>query len=151
MQRQFRTIEDLLAYEHAPLVKRLITKEGLPEKEATELFKDTLRFLYLCGTTEEAIVPTSQIDVGWHNFILFTKDYRDFCTVFFNRFIDHVPIDQGARKQSDSLQDINRTRSAAKRVFGTLSTNWKYLQADCEPGPEQCEPTTNCQPGPDDR
>ena len=32
------------------------------------------------------------IDEMWHTFILFTRDYHNFCYKYFSRFIHHTPL-----------------------------------------------------------
>ena len=84
-------IEDVLSYKHPLLLHRLQAKEGLDGREATALMEDMLRFLFLCGTSEQVYAPTERIDVAWHHFILFTRDYRQFCLHHFGRLIEHNP------------------------------------------------------------
>ena len=66
----------------------------MSENEANAVsFDDTLKFLYLCGTSEESFEMTEKIDVVWHHFILFTAAYADFCDKFFGKFIHHIPAE----------------------------------------------------------
>ncbi len=37
------------------------------------------------------LIPSVQIDDVWHNFILHTKKYDDYCKEKFNKFIHHNP------------------------------------------------------------
>jgi hypothetical protein len=108
-----------LYYEHAGIIDRLRKKEGLAEQEAERLFRDLIRFLYLCGTSDQAYVPSKRIDLAWHHFILFTRDYKRFCETFFGRFIHHDP----EPPEADSTQLFQSTLDAA-RVFAPLSANW---------------------------
>lgn len=135
-------VAEALSYEHPQVIRKLQDKEGLAEEEAKNLFQDTLRFLYLCGTGNGGHVPTARIDLAWHYFVLFTKDYRDFCDRYFGRFIDHQPGHQ-AETKAQTLQQINNTLQQARSVFGqALSRNWSYGAANCDGG------TTNCQDPP---
>jgi hypothetical protein len=75
--------QTIFAYEHPALVDRLQEKLGLSQEQAEELFTDTKRFLFICGTKDGAFGPPEMIDECWHAFILFTKEYADFCNRFF--------------------------------------------------------------------
>jgi hypothetical protein len=55
-------------------------------------------FLYDCHRSDVPLSPSERVDEGWHNFILFTKDYADFCQSNFGHFIHHTPLD-GAPRQ----------------------------------------------------
>jgi len=41
--------------------------------------------------TEGIVAPTTDVDEVWHNFILHTKLYRDYCLDNFGMFIHHNP------------------------------------------------------------
>lgn len=38
-------------------------------------------------------MPSQAVDVAWHEFILFTKDYQKFCKRAFGRFLHHTPAE----------------------------------------------------------
>ena len=149
MSTQLAGVQEVLSYEQPQLIRKLQDKEGFAEEEAKDLFQDTLRFLYICGTGNGGHVPSARIDLAWHYFVLFTKDYRNFCNRFFGRFIDHQPGHQ-AETKAQTLQEIKNTLAQARSVFGEgLSPNWSYAAADCEePSPECSGGTTNCQAAP---
>ena len=139
------SLDEVMAYQNPGLVARLQRKLGLTEEQATALFEDTKRFLYLCGLSPSGsgFSPTPTIDEGWHNFILFTRDYGEFCRQFFGRFIHHVPKNK-ADGEIGGKYSGERTLVAARKIFGEgLSVNWNYpAEADCC---EKCSPSTNCQ------
>lgn len=134
--------EEVLAYEHPGMIARLQDKERLTEEEARVLFQDMLRFLFLCGTQNQVLSPSEAIDQAWHHFILFTQDYRKFCQQFFGKFIDHQPFSRAERAVKQMAREMrDRTLALATAVFGELSDNWSYPQADAA----DCTPSTNCQ------
>jgi len=149
MNTQFSRANAALTYELPQLIRKLQDKEGLAEQDAKDLFQDTLRFLYICGTGNGGHVPSARIDLAWHYFILFTRDYRDFCDKFFGRFIDHQPRHQ-AETKAETLRQIKNTLAQARTVFGEgLSQNWRYRATDCEEPSADCTGgTTNCQDPP---
>lgn len=38
-------------------------------------------------------MPSQVVDEAWHNFILFTKEYKKFCNGTFGRFLHHIPAE----------------------------------------------------------
>lgn len=128
----------VMAYEHAELVHRLVEKEGMSPEEAWMLFEDTKRFLWLCANTKKPIAPTHRIDTCWHNFILFTREYHDFCQQFFGKFIHHRPEPRLSENTVKALS-AKETAELASQVFGSVSVNWQTAPtsgcsyADCAP------------------
>jgi hypothetical protein len=56
-----------------------------------ELLLEMVKFLSLIYTTNKKLSPSLVVDLAWHEFILFTKYYGEFCSNHFNRFIHHTP------------------------------------------------------------
>ena len=56
-----------------------------------ELLLEMVKFLSLIHTTNEKLSPSLIVDLAWHEFILFTRYYQEFCMTNFNRFIHHTP------------------------------------------------------------
>jgi hypothetical protein len=111
----------VLNYKNERVIARLVEEHGMSREEAETLFMDTLRFLSLCGG-DINVSPPARIDLGWHNFILHTRDYDNFCRSCFGHFIHHEPgsglIDVGSRL------NLSETIALAESVFGELSSNW---------------------------
>lgn len=137
-------LDRVMAYENPDLVARLRSKLDLSAEDAKQLFEDTKRFLFLCGTVRGQWSPTELIDEGWHNFILFTKDYAEFCQLFFGRFIHHDPKRIGVPSIAVSPMG---TLAAARKIFGgLLSKNWApdamRTSAECSKSQCNCSPDT---------
>jgi hypothetical protein len=72
-------ISEILTFKYQPLIDRLLN-EGASQPEAEVLFADLKRFLWMCAQfPEQTFVPTPAIDRVWHDFLQFTRAYRDFC------------------------------------------------------------------------
>lgn len=130
------SLEAVMSYHHPRLLERLVERLGMDPDEAREKFEDTRRFLYLSGTTAEVLAPTEQIDEVWHNFMLYSKDYAEFCTTHFGSTIHHNPWSKAEVAESD-WSVVRRTRELAERVFGAeLSANWDYAEhpGSCDQG-----------------
>lgn len=138
------SINAIMTYRHAGMIERFQDKLDLSISDATLLFDDVKRFLYLCAITEGHLAPTKQIDEGWHHFILHTKDYAQFCERHFGRMIHHTPFTREQRKTSDG-SGLTRTVAEARRIFGDLSLNWSLnsssdCRESCQNGCENCTP-----------
>lgn len=119
-------LAQILNYNHRGVIHKLVHGHGMTTEEAQKIFEDTKRFLYLVGINPgNSYGPPAKIDVGWHEFILHTKDYASFCEKHFGRFIHHVPNRPGDARDTMRPQ---RTLRAAISTFGTsdLSSNWEF-------------------------
>ena len=83
---------------HYPFPKGLIEKlqarrPGLPAKDG-QLVARALRqyFLaHLASGRQFVSMPSQVTDELWHEFILYTRNYEDFCRRAFGRFMHHTP------------------------------------------------------------
>lgn len=71
----------MMNYDHPALKERMVVKVGWTPEFTDELFGEMKKFLYLCATNDGSMAPPEDIDEIWHNFILFTGDYADYCKV----------------------------------------------------------------------
>jgi hypothetical protein len=119
-----RAIE-ALDYEFPQIIRRYQDKLGLDEAAARLLWEDTKKFLYLAGTNPGTrMSPTEALDDGWHEFLMYTKQYTGFCQTYFGRFLHHVPDDP--MNPPVGRPRVIRTRELAEEAFGVeaLSPNW---------------------------
>jgi hypothetical protein len=116
---------DVLAYQNPQVVDRIAKEHNLSLGEAEKIFLATKQFLYICGTRNGTWGPTFEIDKGWHEFLMYTRQYQKFCQRFFGRFIHHRPNVNG--EPIDHMRP-KRTLLAAIEVFGkeNLSDCWEY-------------------------
>lgn len=100
-------LDEVLEYTNVNVVDRF--KENHPKDayRAEQLFTEMLRYLWLCEKhswdTQNnpkdralAFVPVMHeemraMDNMWHEFILLTREYADFCHKHFGRFLHHEP------------------------------------------------------------
>ena len=87
------SVVDVMSYQHRNLLRRMINKYGWSEPQAKKAFAEMKRFLSAAAVAPKPISPSETVDEIWHNFILFTKDYSEFCNKFFGKFIHHTPLD----------------------------------------------------------
>ena len=113
------SLDRVSLFKFDPLIHRMVDKYGWTEEEAQQCFEDTKKYLYLCASLGEPLPPSKKIDEVWHNFILFTMDYLEFCIIHFGRFIHHRP-----RRRDDAPVVMLDTASVARQLFGEISENW---------------------------
>ncbi|MEC4724441.1 hypothetical protein HWQ46_02625 [Shewanella sp. D64] len=93
-------IEAVLAYQNKNVTDRFIKLYGVEEAEAVEIFEDVKRWLWMAaeareqGIDQPVVIDRALVvlDEMWHNFMLFTRDYGQFCKDFFGGYIHHSPM-----------------------------------------------------------
>lgn len=136
----------IISYEHPALRERMQVKYGWSAEKTDEVFTEMKKFLYLCATNDGAMAPPEDIDEMWHNFILFTGDYAEFCKGEVGFFLHHQPLTQAQRATSDGSM-IGATLAAAKHAFGSdlPEKYWSFKKIPGSCGPGVCGASTNCQ------
>jgi hypothetical protein len=71
------------------VVQRFALKNDLPRQQADNLFTELEAFLG--KASDQFLSPTKEIDDAWHEFILHTQLYGEYCVSRFGEFIHHVP------------------------------------------------------------
>lgn len=121
-----------LNYRNDRIIARLAEEGGFEMEEARELFADTLKFLALTDNGIK-LSPAARIDLGWHVFLLHTRDYAGFCHSCFGHFIHHDP--GSGLMCSGPKMDVVETAHLAQSVFGEISGNWTATRgATCGSG-----------------
>ena len=114
-----------LSYE-APFLLEKLLKDQIAETldEARALFQEVKRYILLAQVDESATawaMNSLRVDEAWHQFVLFTREYTDYCQRFFHRYIHHNPsnaprlITDRHGKESSSF---DRFRERYERFFG---------------------------------
>jgi len=101
------SLEKVLNYEHEPLLQRFMKYEEASHEVSKALFQDVKKFLWASAMLSFEKKKNQNIqelpqsldifkfqrsfDEMWHHFILFTKDYMDFCDEFLGMYVHHQP------------------------------------------------------------
>ncbi|HEY3804288.1 MAG TPA: hypothetical protein VGL61_16840 [Kofleriaceae bacterium] len=85
-----------LSYENEEIVAKFRASYDVSLDDARELFDDMKKWLWLCGTRPRSMRltvfgPMKLIDEMWHTFILFTREYTEYCQDNFGFYIHHAP------------------------------------------------------------
>jgi hypothetical protein len=71
------------------VIQRFASKHNVPLYEANQRFRQLENFLDKASTCVAS--PSLTVDEAWHEFVLHTQFYADFCMSRYGRFIHHVP------------------------------------------------------------
>jgi hypothetical protein len=86
-----------LEYRNPDVVDSFLKTFAMPRAEAELLFEDVRRWLWLAGRMEDRhsslFVDAGMLlfDEMWHAFVLFTREYAEFCEQYVGRFCHHTP------------------------------------------------------------
>ena len=100
-------LDDLMQYRHPLVLRAYVRNHVADEPTANALWDDMLRYLWICerhradrkarpddSALDFTLVMHQEmrdIDNMWHNFILYTHDYTQFCQRYFGEYLHHVP------------------------------------------------------------
>ncbi len=72
------------------------------------MLRELLRFLELVGDCDQTLSPPQRLDLAWHELILFTRVYADWCDRHFGRFIHHQPGGSAAENHARLRRTLMR-------------------------------------------
>ena len=130
-QQQLKAI---LNYHNDDVISRFTDQFKISEAEAEDIFTETKKFLYLCQLPgifipDELLI----VDEMWHNFILFTKEYQQFCDRHFGRYFHHLPASK-AEKENHKVEEAanpDRIREAFNQKLSiVISQAYDHLGPD---------------------
>src|SRR5687768_11716455 len=108
---------------------KLARKRGWTNGFALRAIAEYKKFVYLGVTSDSPVTPSKHVDQVWHQHLLFTKAYREFCTDVLERDFDHhpelVPVDTQTETFSEQYEDTLRlyvaefNRLPPKDIWGT--------------------------------
>lgn len=110
--RRLRRAEFIRTYRWPPgLLDKLSQKHPELQRKETALVSSGLRqfFLaYLMSGQRFVSMPSQVVDDLWHEFILYTREYKAFCNNAFGGFLHHSPavVLGGAQKDNEGLRRV---------------------------------------------
>jgi hypothetical protein len=76
------------------IVVRYARKKMIDLEASAKIFSDVEFFLEKAfSLAAENVVPSKEVDDAWHDFILDTRQYVEYCELKFGRYIHHCPQD----------------------------------------------------------
>ena len=73
------------------LVERVSEQCGYPIEYTRGLSREAKRMLFLTICSKDPVVPSYNVDMVWHEMIVFTRWYADFCDFLGSDYIHHDP------------------------------------------------------------
>ena len=119
-------LNDLLEYKNPAVLKLYIQNYPQNKLTAEQAFEEVLKYLWLSKKhsldmqnnsnsaefPDECFMPRSmrEIDEMWHEFILFTQDYSNFCIEYFGEYIHHMPniFDNAPRPRQEVEKEVEK-------------------------------------------
>ena len=108
-------------------VTRVLTatrSEQIPPEETNTVVRDLKRFLslnLLVQNPDYDFVPSFKIDLAWHEFILHTREYCDFCDGLVGRYIHHSPAESRAESRAQvSGEPFFYTKTKLREFYGAM-------------------------------
>lgn len=76
----------------------------LDNNDASRIIAGLRNYFLICNQAHRKMVamPSRSVDFAWHEFILFTRQYQQFCQQAFGRFLHHTPAEAMPSKTDDS-------------------------------------------------
>jgi hypothetical protein len=84
------------------------------------------KFMYLAAVSETMVSPSEIVDVVWHQHLIFTQSYEDFCSVL-GKKVAHIPSTHNKRDFDKFKSAKERTQKLYTENFGTPPAGfWEY-------------------------
>lgn len=94
---QKKSLVTVKKYKNDYLVKYFSLQYKVTDVESSDLFNDLKLWLWFCANQPAGLsahaIPNEMriIDLYWHSFLIFTKDYLEFCTLCLGKIVYHNP------------------------------------------------------------
>jgi len=110
-RRARRRLAYIESYQFHPSLRRRwrLKHPSLSEEEENAVFEGLRDFFWACQCAGKRMVamPSQVVDDGWHEFILFSRAYAEFCRNAFGRFLHHTPA-EAMRTPTQAQEGIKR-------------------------------------------
>jgi len=97
------------------LIQRVVQDDGLDHNTAAQVVDQALAFLATLPQHPN-LRPSRLVDLGWHAFLLHTREYAEFCDRIAGRFLHHEPDDGATSVERSSLAEIRQAIADAGYV-----------------------------------
>ncbi len=117
-----KPLATVLSYSGEPIIDAFLKRFELEPSEAVQIFRETKKWLWLCAHKRSFNGPDLFMDQGicvidqmWHCFILFTREYADFCDQYLGGFIHHAPSSRSDLEKATAARKQNKAEFLAQR------------------------------------
>jgi hypothetical protein len=122
-----RYFDRLDAYD-APFVTERLLHDGsfTDPQELRACFTELKKYVSLSRIHQVPLAMTSpRVDEVWHQFILFTREYRDFCAEFHGGFFHHAPNLPSRPGNPKHIENLVRCYQA---TYGPMPAVWNICE-----------------------
>jgi hypothetical protein len=129
------TLDEALEYQNEEIIYRFLKIYDMSFVEANDIFLQTKKWLWLLAMAHQDEnmknkVPRLAIDRSllfidemWHNFILFTQEYGEYCISKFGIYIHHKPILKGKVQEAQTLSNlVDHCRNQYSYIYDVLGS-----------------------------
>ncbi|WP_068922214.1 glycine-rich domain-containing protein [Planobispora rosea] len=115
---------------HARLTARIRTEHPEHGERSDAIVDQALAFLAACAANPRAgLGPSDLVDIGWHTFLMYTREYAEFCDRVAGRFIHHQPDDNPV--ESAGASGLAVTIAAIQEAGYDVDPSLWPMAADC--------------------
>ncbi len=125
---------------HKEIIQYFSWKNKISYQDSLDIHKRLEVFLINASNSAVGLTPTREIDEVWHNFILHTKFYDEYCQNNFGRFIHHnprIPSSGFPSNLSCNTDDDDKCDSTVSKELKAIQLNPTF-QSDCDSG-DSCD------------
>jgi hypothetical protein len=116
-------LKELMEYEAPWLEERCLNEDvASSSQEFQHFFAELKKYLWLAMNHQANLSMFSlRVDEVWHQFILFTHQYHQFCDRIFGQYVHHLPESSFIKRAKTPRDTFNQLYEAE---FGTLPEVW---------------------------
>lgn len=121
---------------------RLCLASGWTRSHALRAILEYRRFLYLCATHPEPMMPSGDVDQVWQLHLCYTKSYwEQYCMKILGRPLHHQPVLNSREDRARAYVWYERARRRYQQEFGEAPPADIWCEPDALFGPdrEACE------------
>jgi hypothetical protein len=130
------TLGEALDYYNSDIIDRFLGIYQIPPAEAEQIFHETKKWIWLLAAASQDRRMGGQvprlvidnflifIDEMWHNFILFTKLYHEYCLSKFGFFIHHNPT---PKRIKDEMNAEFESSNSISKILEIRKEQYSYI------------------------
>lgn len=102
-----------------PLSKRVARQQNWTPRYALRVVAEYKKFVFLCMTAGHMCTPSINVDMVWHEHLLYTPSYWDeLCGKVLGKPLHHYPSEGGDAEEAKYAGLYQRTLDSYAKVFG---------------------------------
>ena len=102
----YAQLADAVLAENPVMWPRIARAALVAHEDVPQLLAEVIKYLKLIEFTGQRLTPSVAVDMAWHEFILFTRSYHQFCETHFGRYIHHHPGGEQAENQRQFIRTL---------------------------------------------